>query len=442
MSLHGPHDMSARIRSRLGDLGALIGTLLVMELLLQLASAVSTTADIALSPPGSKSAPEIAPTVPDDRLGWRPNPAVPDHDKNGWRNRTALKRATLVALGDSQTYGTGVPREMAWSQQFSTLSGVTAYNMAYGGYGPLHSQILFDEALKLEPKVIIEAFYSGNDLFDCYKLVTDGASLANLRTTDESENARMRDADQVETLDARGRRLWSALVQPFSQLDGFYNKEGERGAIRTFLSRHSKVYGLLRAAKNLALDHPTGLAAQMPEQAWNAMKADALEHPQSYQVFEHGEIKTLFTAQYRAAGLDLADPRLAEGLRVALTAFQSMNERAAESGVHFVVLFIPTKEFAFEEEVAQSDATMGPVYDELVSNEQQMWARTREFCEEHEIDFVDALPSLREMLRKGTQPYAVSWDGHLTTFGHKAVAESVLSHLGQSPVTTALISQK
>ena len=47
----------------------------------------------------------IAQTVPDDRLGHRPNPAHPEHDRQGFRNLEVPSRAHLVALGDSQTYG-------------------------------------------------------------------------------------------------------------------------------------------------------------------------------------------------------------------------------------------------------------------------------------------------------------------------------------------------
>ena len=43
--------------------------------------------------------------------------------------------------------------------------------MAWGGWGPVHSLILLDEAISLHPKIIIEAFYAGNDLFDAFNIV-------------------------------------------------------------------------------------------------------------------------------------------------------------------------------------------------------------------------------------------------------------------------------
>src|SRR5258708_10249177 len=50
----------------------------------------------------------------DDRLGHRPSPGVPGHDGRGWRNPAAYKKADVVALGDSQTYGEGVDAMETW----------------------------------------------------------------------------------------------------------------------------------------------------------------------------------------------------------------------------------------------------------------------------------------------------------------------------------------
>src|SRR5688572_30586092 len=52
-------------------------------------------------------------TVPDERLGHRPNPDKPGHDRKGFRNPEVPAKADIIALGDSQTYGTGVQRDEA-----------------------------------------------------------------------------------------------------------------------------------------------------------------------------------------------------------------------------------------------------------------------------------------------------------------------------------------
>ena len=46
----------------------------------------------------------VAPTIGDPVLGYRPNPAFPDHDSAGFhRDRPAT--TDVVTFGDSQTYG-------------------------------------------------------------------------------------------------------------------------------------------------------------------------------------------------------------------------------------------------------------------------------------------------------------------------------------------------
>src|SRR5262245_60427034 len=125
---HWWKSVPVRVKSWLGNAALLAGSVLCMELILQLVCALSQRADVVLSPAGSKAVPEIAATISDDRLGWRPNPAVSDHDSNGWRNKRALQQAAVVALGDSQTYGAGVPRGMAWPEQLAHEAGTTVYS--------------------------------------------------------------------------------------------------------------------------------------------------------------------------------------------------------------------------------------------------------------------------------------------------------------------------
>ena len=49
-----------------------------------------------------------ASSIDDPDLVNRPNPKFPGHDRRGFRNPVALAKADIVALGDSQTYGTNV----------------------------------------------------------------------------------------------------------------------------------------------------------------------------------------------------------------------------------------------------------------------------------------------------------------------------------------------
>ena len=104
-----------------------------------------------------------------------------------------------------------------------------------------------------------------------------------------------------------------------------------------------------------------------------------------------------------------------------------MNERAVSDGVRFLVLMIPTKEMVFGEIVESPSES----YRILLNYEHQLWTHTRAFLEEHRIDYIDALPALRNLLSGGIQPYPVSHDGHPNRLGHRAIAELIHQYIEQ-----------
>src|ERR1700758_747153 len=79
----------------------------------------------------------------------RGKPYCPDHDARGYRNRTALSEAEIVTLGDSWTYGAGVPSDAAWPHVLSERLNRPVYNMGVPGTGPLQSRKILYQALQL-----------------------------------------------------------------------------------------------------------------------------------------------------------------------------------------------------------------------------------------------------------------------------------------------------
>ena len=142
----------------------------------------------------------ISRKIDDKILGHRPNPKYPEHDENGFRNEAVPQKVDIVAMGDSQTYGAGIKRP--WPQQAQDLAGagLTVYNMSFGGYGPVHSLVLLDEALELKPKVIIEAFYAGNDLFDSFNISYYFNDFDFLKTHDKQTIATIQEYENIKSL--------------------------------------------------------------------------------------------------------------------------------------------------------------------------------------------------------------------------------------------------
>ncbi len=64
------------------------------------------------------------------------SPGSGGHDDWGFRNPIVPGNVQIVAIGDSQTYGTSAPASKSWPARLGRLSMMTVYNMAVGGYGP------------------------------------------------------------------------------------------------------------------------------------------------------------------------------------------------------------------------------------------------------------------------------------------------------------------
>lgn len=369
--------------------------------------------------------PWIEPTVPDRRLRHRPNPAHPEHDARGFRNPTALARTDIVAFGDSQTYGTGVGPEDAWPRRLEAMLGRPVYGMAFGGYSPPHSLLLWDEASALEPDVAIEAFYLGNDLFDSFDLVYNQGQLSELRTADPEIQSRVEQAEKIEPIAPRVERLLALTGTGASEPEAQDSPPSSPPAnalrkLAAAVARHSKTYGLLRRVR-FEVTRSLEAAARDPEAEWQAIRARAEAHPDMLETYDDGRVRATFTAQYRQAALDLDDPRIAEGLQIALRAIDALHERASARGIRFVVLVIPTKEIVFRERVAKPS----PAYAALASPESRVMELVRAHLSARRIESIDATESLRAQLASGVSPYPASSDGHPNPSGHLAIAEQV-----------------
>ncbi len=385
-----------------------------LEIILNLLALASQRVDAVLGPGNP-----IPYSVVDKRLGSRPNQAYPGHDRLGFRNPKVPAKAHIVTLGDSQTYGTGVESEEAWPRQLESMTREIVYNMAFPAYGPTHSLILWDEAVALSPKIVIEALYAGNDLFDSFDLVYNKGQLPELKSSDPQLQAHVREAEQSEPIQQRVSRMYLVGESPVT-----------RFWLWTQFLQHSKIYGLLRRAR-FERRRLVNKSNNTPEGEWEMAKAYAALHPAYTQVFSNGQFKTVFTSEYRLAALNLGDPRIAEGLQISLQAIKKMHEFGAAGNIRFLVLLIPSKEAVFRQ-LWQNPPT---IYRTVTQFEERFRRITKDFLEQSGIEYLDALPGLQAQLVAGIQPYRVSRDGHPNKHGHTAIAKLVAAYL-ESPRTS------
>lgn len=360
--------------------------------------------------------------VKDSKLGYRYNSSFPGIDKNGFRNDSVPAEATIVTLGDSQTYGEGVSAEEAWPRQLISRTNLTVYSMAIGGWGPTQSLMLFNQALSFKPKLIVEAFYSGNDLYDSFTHVYYLKQLPELKTTSAEQIRAIENEEGLEKLDNYVRKFY---VRP---------KEAPRLSIWSRIARfaddHCRSYQLALRFWNLYVEKRG--------RDWSSIKGEC-EKSSYCEVFESPNITTLFTCESRFVGADLRDARIQEGFRISLEAIRQMNERARAANTPFAVLLLPTKELAHKD-VVYEQGNVSASFQRLVANEETLWQQSKEFFRVQGIPVIDALPALRTYLNKGIELYPATDDGHPNASGHRAIAELVESEirkLGLLQTTTA-----
>ncbi len=120
----------------------------------------------------------------------RAKPLYPDRIKEGpndllgFRNRQIPNVADIITIGDSQTYGNNAPLEKNWPNQslkYLTDKSPTLYSMATGGWGAAEYLEILSKAKFFKPRIIIVAFYSGNDPLESFVQVYGRDYLSNLR---------------------------------------------------------------------------------------------------------------------------------------------------------------------------------------------------------------------------------------------------------------------
>lgn len=132
----------------------------------------------------------------DPLSGHRHRAIVPENydlmspfDLLGFRNRAIPVVADIVTIGDSQTMGMGSSLDDNWPSQLAAQAVAkqpVVYNMSAGGWGAVQYLHLFPKALLLQPRVVVVAFYTGNDPADSLHLAYQFEPWASLRTQPEA----------------------------------------------------------------------------------------------------------------------------------------------------------------------------------------------------------------------------------------------------------------
>lgn len=345
-------------------------------------------------------------TVDDEVLGLRVRPGSRGHDRLGFRNDEVPASVDLVAVGDSQTWGVGARRERSWPGRVAALTGRSVYNMSAGSYGPLQYAALVRQAARFRPRVVLVGFYLGSDVYDAYRLAYSRRTYEPLRQRPDLGH------DTVEPLSTA---LWNTHLE-------FQSRHGRDDPRRwgLWLRGHTALGRLWDA---------TDAGRRLSAGAWFEIgRGWALAHPASGDVLGTGPNRTVMTTGYRLALLDLDEPRIGEGLRIAEAALREAHSSAAAYGAHLLVVLIPTKESAYAGVMA-ARGHPGTTYARLVAQERTCRERLTAGLARAGIPHADTLPALRSGLERGARLYPPTTESHPTEEGYDVIAHTVVTHL-------------
>ncbi len=298
--------------------------------------------------------------------------------------------------------------------------------MAFDGWGPAQHYLIADEALALNPRLLVVGLYAGNDFADAYRIVYH-------REVPELRAGSAHDLEFFKTHDEQAGEFGEAWKA---------SRAARRGAFITWsepfvqpLDEHFKIWGLIRGLSRIESTAYANVKADSVRDDIDKYSAKIAHLPREfYFPFRNDRVGTVLTPTRRASVVNFEDPRIVEGVRISLLVLDKLRERCGVR-CELVVVTIPTKEFAFREAVAESGTEAPAAYKKLLADEAAIWQHISRELDAHEIIRIDALVPLDRTIREGRNPYLADWDGHPNVLGNHVIAAYVAAH----PTLRALV---
>jgi len=355
------------------------------------------------------------------RMGFLP-PAVSDGalrrfrfqtDSEGFRNRSVPERFDIAALGDSFTDAMTMEEEASWPSQLEKRLGVAVQNYGTAGFGPQQERlILQDFALQHRPRIVVLAYFAGNDLFDA-------------EAFDQFQRS------GVAQREAPGWRIKEVV----SRADTWFVTSALRAGIRWLGKPH---------------DPPLAAAAvKRREPGIPHNGGPSFDRGMFTVPVEARAVRFAFMPPYlNTLNFSVTDLRARAGWKLTAAAIRDMRELSRSAGATFVVMFVPFKsqvylplvERAFSPEALRDalsfylDTYQRPIDLEVLHrNRLAQNDLMRGFCEAEQIPFLDTTPMLEARLRTGENVYFPD-ESHLNEAGEALVAESLAGFLRVIPL--------
>ncbi len=362
------------------------------------------------------------------RMGFVP-PAVgegvvhryPFHaDSEGFRNDAPRDPIAIAALGDSFTDALTMRREDAWPARLEAALGVPVQNYGTAGFGPQQERLVLEDfALRHHPRVVILAFFAGNDF---------------------------RDAEAFESVQRAEKqpdlpKLGWPVKPIFTRMDTWFLGSAVQAATRV-LARPSDVPPDVATA-TARLTSPataTGAVASFDRGVFTVAVQSRV-------------LRWAFMPPYlNLLNFDEHDLSARRGWTLIQENLRAMQQESRAAGAEFIVAFIPFKSQVYLPLLDRSldrpslaaalhfslrDRPNAPDVDRLMRNrlvENDMMAR---FCQDAGIPMLDLTPILQARVEAGEQMYFAD-DSHLNEAGEAELASALAAMLASRGSMAAL----
>ena len=329
-------------------------------------------------------------------------------DDEGFRNARTRDRIDVAALGDSFTDAMTIDAHDGWTSVLERRTGLRVQNYGTAGFGPQQElRVLTDYVVRHRPRVVVLAYFAGNDLFDA-------------EAFDEFEQS----GGAVQ----RAVPGWP-IKDVVSRADTWFVVSALRAA-GTWASRRQSA-----EAKPIDTAPPRAVAAG-PTPVFDRGMFTASVHGQT--------LRWAFMPPYLST-LTFSERDLAARTGWMLTrhAIADMQHVTRAIGAELVVMFLPFKsqiylplvessmlpaelsralQFYLRESPTPPDVAM------LMRNRLAQNTLMRRFCHDSGIRFLDTTEALSARVRAGENVYFPD-ESHLNETGHRIIADTLAKFL-------------
>jgi lysophospholipase L1-like esterase len=339
--------------------------------------------------------------LPPDLFGSEQHRYPFETDAEGFRNPSVREKIDIAALGDSFVDAMTSAREEAWPARLEEITQRRVQNYGTSSFGPQQElYVLQDYAVRHQPREVVLAFFSGNDLFD---------------------------AERFDNWEQGGDK-------PGEEATGWRLKKEYRRFEALYL------FTLARVALPAATPAKTAPAA---------FETDSGFDRGAFQVRTgQGTLRFAFMPPYlQKLASSRAEIERSRGWGLVRETLSRMRNVCAENGTRLTVMFIPSKDEVYWPLVERSLGTEKLQQSiDFVSSYNHMQLRVadihanrlaqnelvRDFCADASISFLDLTPALENAAASGRAVYFPD-DAHWNAAGHEIAAQELARFLATQP---------